>query len=268
MEKYLRKELYLPIAYLVLGYLIYKLIASVIHVTLKKRQVNLDKNSYNYKKIETFKSLLINILKIIITVFVVLSILPIFGMDVSSLLAGLGIVSAVIALALQDSLKDLIIGLSITLENQFALGDTVSIGGFKGEVISMGLKTTRIRNFEGEVKIIANRNITEVINHSCSFSLAIVDISVSYEDDIEKIETLLNDLASKLSKTLDKLKGPIEVLGIQELGDSAVKFRMTVKTKSGEQFQIKRKILKEVKLLLDQENIKIPYPQIEVHHGE
>jgi len=137
MEKYLRKELYLPIAYLILGYLIYKLIASVIHVTLKKRQVNLDKNSYNYKKIETFKSLLINILKIIITVFVVLSILPIFGMDVSSLLAGLGIVSAVIALALQDSLKDLIIGLSITLENQFALGDTVSIGGFKGEVISM-----------------------------------------------------------------------------------------------------------------------------------
>jgi len=132
----------------------------------------------------------------------------------------------------------------------------------------MGLKTTRIRNFEGEVKIIANRNITEVINHSCSFSLAIVDVSVSYEDDIEKIETLLNDLASKLSKTLDKLKGPIEVLGIQELGDSAVKFRMTVKTKSGEQFQIKRKILKEVKLLLDQENIKIPYPQIEVHHGE
>lgn len=98
-------------------------------------------------------------------------------------------------------------------------------------------------------------------------SLAIVDIDVSYEEDNEKVEKVLTELATELTKTLPKLKGKVELLGIQELASSSVKYRMIAPTISMEHFEIERKIRKEVKERLDKENIKIPYPQLEVHHG-
>ncbi len=268
MEKFWIKEIYLPIIHLIIGYIIYKLASKLIRVTLSKKQLHLNKNSYNYKRIETFKNLLLNITKVIIILLTILSILPIFGVDVTSLLAGLGIASAVLALALQDTLKDLIGGITIILENQFALGDTVLIGNFKGEVITMGLKSTRLRNYEGYVKIIANRNITEVVNYSCSYSLAIVDVGVSYNSDIEKIEQILTELAEELSKSLPKLKGPVELLGIQSLDTSSINFRLTAKTDALENYFVEREIRKAIKLRFDEKKIDIPYPQIEVHNGD
>lgn len=268
MKKILMKELYLPIIYVLIGYVIYKLLKWLIKVGLGRKQQHLEKNSYNFKKIETFKTILINITQCIVIILTVLSILPVFGIDVSSLLAGLGIASAVVALAFQDTLKDLIGGISIILENQFAIGDTISVGDFKGEVIQMGLKSTRIRKYSGEVKIIANRNITDIINYSCSYSLAVVDISVSYETDLEHCETVLTELAKRLSKEFKSLKGPIDVLGIQSLDSSSVIYRMTVKTKALEQFNVERKLRKEIKICLEKEKIKIPYQQIEVHNGK
>lgn len=193
--------------------------------------------------------------------------MTVYGVDVTSVLTGLGIVGVVLGLALQDLAKDIIAGFSIIFENQYAIGDTISINGFKGEVIFLGLKTTKIKNYEGQVKIVANRNATEVINYSMENSLAIVDIDVSYEEDNEKVEKVLTELATELTKTLPKLKGKVELLGIQELASSSVKYRMIAPTVSMEHFEIERKIRKEVKERLDKENIKIPYPQLEVHHG-
>ena len=268
MEKILIKEIYLAIVYILIGYITYRLLKWLIKISLSRKQQHLEPKSYNFKKIETFKNILINITKCMVIIFTVLSILPIYGVDVSSLLAGLGIASAVVALAFQDTLKDLIGVIEIILENQFAIGDTISVGDFKGEVVQMGLKSTRIRNYSGDVKIISNRNITDIINYSCSYSLAIVDVSVSYEDDLNHCEEILNDLASTLSKKYKNLKGPIELLGIQSLDASSVVYRMTVKTKALEQFKIERMLRKDIKLRLDQEKIKIPYQQIEVHNGK
>lgn len=268
MKKFLIKEIYMPVIYILIGYIIYRILKWLILTTFGKKQEHLNKSSYNYKRIETFKNLAINIIKWLIFIITGLSILTVFKIDISSILAGLGIASAAIALAFQDVLKDFIAGVSIILENQFALGDNVSIGGFRGDVVQMGLKSTRIRNYQGEIKILANRNITEVINYSCSYSMAIVDVSVSYEDNVEKVEKVLKELAKELSNSLTKLKGPVEVLGIESLSDSAVIFRLTAKTSSLEHFRIQREIRKEIKLRLDKENIKIPYPQIEVHNGK
>lgn len=268
MKKLLIKEIYLPIIYIIIAYIIYCFLKWLILITLGKKQETSSKNSYHYKRIETFKSLSINISKWAVIIITSLAILTVYGINISSILAGLGIVSAALALAFQDVLKDFIAGISIILENQFALGDTVSIGGFKGDVIQMGLKSTRIRNYAGEIKILANRNITEVINYSCGYSMAIVDISVSYDDDIEKVEKVLTELAEELTKSLTKLKGKVELLGIESLDDSAVIFRLTAKTASLEHFRIQREIRKAVKIRLDKEKIKIPYPQIEVHNGK
>ena len=268
LEKVLIPEIYLPIIYICIAVLANGVAKRFIKKIIKSKQANLDKNSYNYKKTETFKVLIINLIKYIIMLLLILSILTVYGVNVTSVLAGLGIVGVVVGLALQDFAKDIISGASIILENQYAIGDIISIGDFKGEVIFLGLKTTRIKNWEGQVKIIANRNINEVINYSMEDTLAIVDVSVSYEDNIEKVEKVLHSLADDLSQTLPKLKGNVEVLGIDKLDDSAITFRLTAKTASMEHFKIEREIRKQVKLCLDKNKIKIPYPQIEVHNGK
>lgn len=267
-EKYLVPQIYLPIIYIILATIINIIIKKLIDKIISKKQLEFEKSSYNYKKTETFKVLLKSITKYLIIIFLILAILTVYGINVTSFLAGLGIVGIIVGLALQDLAKDLIAGFTIILENQYAIGDTISIGDFKGEVIYLGLKTTRIRNYEGQIKIIANRNISEVINYSMANSLAIVDIDISYEENNDKVENVLKLLAEELTKTLPKLKGKVELLGIQELASSSVKYRFVAPTISMEHYEIERIMRKKIKETLDKEKIKIPYPQIEVHHGE
>lgn len=268
LKKILVKEIYLPIIYIGIGIVIYTAISKLISLSIYKNQKKFDQDSYSYKKIQTFKTLFKNIIKVIDIIFVILAILSVYGINISTILAGFGIIGAVIGLAFQDIIKDFLGGLTIILENQFALGDTIEVGGFKGEVISIGLKTTRLKNYEGFIKIIANRNISEIINYSAGNSRAIVDISVSYESDLNKVEEVLNNLAEQFTNTLENIKGKVQLLGVESLSNSSIVYRMTVETKSMEHFNIQRKMKKEIKLRLDKENIKIPYDQIEVHNGK
>lgn len=261
-------QIYLPIIYIIIGNFLYLIIIKLVNSAINHRQYQLNPQDYNYKKMETFKVLFKNIIRIVIIAIVLLACLSVFGIDISSVLAGLGIVSAVLALSFQDILKDFIGGLTIILENQFALGDTIEINNFKGEVVQIGLKSTRIRNYEGQTKILANRNIVEVINYNGDYSLAIIDIPVSHEEDLLKVEEILTKICKELSKKIKKLKEPIEILGINSLDNSSVVYRLTAKTVSMEHKAIERQIIKEIKLKFADENIKIPYNQIEVHNGK
>lgn len=268
IEKIMISEIYLPIIYICIAIILNSICKKVIGTIIENKQKTLKKNSYNYKKTETFRVLVNNIIKYVIILFLILAILTVYGVDVTSILAGLGIAGVVASLALQDLAKDIIAGISIILENQYAMGDTISINGFKGEVVFLGLKTTRIKSWEGEIKILANRNITEVINYSISSSLAIVDVGVNYGEDLEKVEKVLNDVASELTKSLPKLKGEVEVLGIDQFSDSALVYRIIAPTVSMEHYGIARKIRKEIVLSFEKNNIEIPYTQIEVHNGK
>ena len=267
-EKYFIPQIYLPIVYICIAIIINGILKRIIDKIISKKQTDFSKSSYNYKKTETFKVLLKNLIKYLIIIFLLLAILTVYGINVTSFLTGLGIVGIIVGLALQDLAKDLIAGFTIILENQYAIGDTISIGDFKGEVIYLGLKTTRIKSYEGQIKIIANRNISEVINYSMENSLAIVDIDVSYEENNDKVEKVLKELTAELSKTLPNLKGKVELLGIQELASSSVRYRIIAPTVAMQHYEVERILRKEIKDRLDKENIKIPYPQIEVHHGE
>ena len=183
MQEFLETDIYKyvlkPIIYIALAYFLYKVITSVINRALNSKKVLIK----NKRKIETSKSIINNILKYSIIVITFLVVLSTFNVDVSKIFAGLGIATAVLSLAFQDIAKDFIAGLAILLEDQFEIGDNVSINGFRGDVIAMGLKTTRLRDYRGAVQIISNHTINEVINYSLNPSLAIVDVTVSNDND-------------------------------------------------------------------------------------
>jgi len=268
MQEFLKTDVYKyllkPFIYIAFAYCFYKLVTEIINHALISKNIK----GKNKRKIETSKSIINNGIKYLTIVFTILIILSAYEIDVSKIFAGLGIGVAIISLAFQDIAKDFIAGISILLEDQFEIGDNVSINGFRGEVIAMGLKTTRIKNHKGAVQIIANHSINEVINYSLNPSLAVVDIAVSYESNLEKVEKVITDTIEKISTTYNNLVGKPKLLGIQNLDESAIIYRITVKTKPTKDFEIERKMKKEFKLALDKAKIKIPYSQIEVHHGK
>ena len=236
----------------------------IINRTIKKI-LKLNINIKDLKRKKTLFSLVNNLVKYFIIIVAVLIILNIYGIDTSAILASLGVVSLIAGLAFQDILKDLLSGISIIIENQYTIGDTVTINGNKGEVVLLGIKTTKLRNYEGEIIFIANRNIDQVINHSLDHSLVLIDLGLSYNEDIDKIEKILNNLFEKIKDP--NITRKIKLLGIEKLDSSSVVFRIEAEVKPLKQYEIKREILKQIKIELDKNNIEIPYEQLVVHNA-
>lgn len=262
LEKILVKEIVAPILIVAIFFAVYSVIVTIIKKVTKLKLSYVDE-----KRKKTITNLIINIIRCVFIVVAILMILNVYSIDTTALLASLGTVSLVAGLALQDTIKDFLSGITIIFENQYSVGDTITINGFKGEVLTIGLKSTRIRAYTGEVMIIANRNIGEVINHSIEKSLAQVNFQVSYEDDINKAEKVLKKLCERLTEELENIKGEVTLLGITNLDESGINYRITVETIPLKNAEIERKILKEVKLELDKNGITIPYKQVVIRNA-
>lgn len=261
------KLLILPLVYIAVGTLVYGFIKRIITRLANNSKKKITK-AHQKQRVDTLMGLLCNIVKYIIVVIVLLIILRTYGIDITSILAGLGITTAIIGLAFQDLAKDLIAGFSIITEAQYEVGDTIEVDGFMGKVVFLGLKTTRIRDYKGATKIISNRNMDKIINYSLHNSVAVVDVGVSYEDDTDKVEKVLKKLSEDLDGKIPSAKGKMEILGINNLDDSSVVYRVTMEVAPTTHFEVERLLRKEIKRAFDEANIKIPYPQIEVYNGK
>lgn len=252
---------------------IYIVIGSFVFGILKKIIINSAKKNKKLKlsqqnRIKTINSLVINILKYTIFIFVFLAILSEFGINVKSILAGLGIGTALVGLAFQDLAKDIIAGFSIITEGEYEVGDTIEVDGFMGEVTFIGLRTTRIRNFKGATKVIANHYMDNIINYSNNNSLAVVDVSIAYEQNEEEIDKAFEKLFKRLNGNIPNATKELELWGVNELADSSVVYRVVVETEPTKQFAVERYLKREIKKEFDKAKIKIPYQQIEVHNGK
>ena len=259
------KLIILPIVYVLLGLITFQFIKRII-IKAVDRHKNL--KAAQKQRVNTLRALVINIIKYIIVIFVILAIMSAFGINVKSILAGLGIGTAVIGLAFKDLASDLIAGFTIITEGEYEIGDTIEVDGFMGEVVFIGLRTTRIRNFKGATKIISNHYMDNIINYSDNNSLAVVDVAVSYESDEKKIEETFDKLFKRLNGNIPYATKDLELWGVNDLSNSAVVYRVVVETEPMKQFATERFLKKEIKKELDTAKIKIPYPQVEVHNGK
>lgn len=256
----LSKEVIYPILIICFSILICGAFKRVTKNIITKKMIIGDE-----KKVKTLLVLFNNIIKYTIVVIAILMILDIYKIDTKTIVASIGAIGVVIGLSLQDTLKDLFAGMFILFENQYRIGDVVTIGTFKGEVISLGMKTTKLKSLSGDIKMISNRFITEVVNHSLQDSVAIVDVAVSYECDLLLAERVLKTSCKELGKQLKDLKSEIEVLGIEDLAEDGIIFRIRAYCLPLTQYEIQRQIRKKIKMDLEFNNISIPYRQLVVH---
>ena len=199
----------------------------------------------------------------LILIFIVLGILKIYGIDTTSIIASLGVFAAVIGLAFQDIIKDLLAGVAILFDNKYAVGDTVSINGFQGTVIEFGLRTTKIKAFTGEVKSIGNSSFSEVINYNLSDADLFIKLNVAYDTDIDKLEKVLESMREDILK-IENVKD-YKLLGVDELGDSSIVYAVDITCKAMTNYAIKREVLKMIKKKFDREGINIPYTTVDVN---
>ncbi len=261
MEKILTKEVITTICIILAALLFYIAIKQLIsRVFLKKAKY------HSNKKALTLLTILTNVAKYIILAIALLMILATWGVDTKALVASLGVAGAVAGLAMQDMIKDFIGGADILTEDQFKVGDNIQVGNFRGNVISLGMKTTKIRAYTGEVKIIANRNISEVINYSVMSAICVVDVGLSYDNTVEQAEKVLQTAIDNASKKVNYLKKPVTILGIEELTNDSVVYRVEAEVGAMKNFEFNRILLKEILKEAEANNLTLSYNKVDVHN--
>ncbi|WP_394581537.1 mechanosensitive ion channel family protein [Cytobacillus firmus] len=210
----------------------------------------------------TLLKLLENMLTYVVFFVAAIMILSVLTIDVKALLAGAGIVGLAVGFGAQSLVKDIITGFFIIFEDQFSVGDYIRIDQFEGTVEEIGLRTTKIKNWTGEVHILPNGSIMQVTNFSLNNSVAFVDVSIAYEGDIVKVEQVLQELFERLPEKYEDMVKPPEILGIQNMAASDVILRVVSETLPMRHFYIARQLRKEIKLCLDEHGIEIPFPRL------
>ncbi|WP_338754841.1 mechanosensitive ion channel family protein [Bacillus sp. FJAT-52991] len=210
----------------------------------------------------TLLKLIENIISYVVYFVTLINILDILTFDIKALIAGAGVVGLAVGFGAQSLVKDIITGFFIIFEDQFSVGDVVRIGQFEGTVEEIGLRTTKIKQWTGELHILPNGIITEVTNFSVHNSIAVVDVSIAYEENINEAERVINELLKTLPEKYEQIVAPPQLLGVQMLAASDVVMRITAETTPMNHFVVARHIRKDVKECLEENGIEIPFPRL------
>lgn len=179
-----------------------------------------------------------------------------------------GVLSAVgfvVGIGAQSLVKDLINGFFIIFEDQYGVGDYVTIGSYSGIVENIGIRSTVLRDFSGDVHNLPNGAVTEVTNHSRGDMRFMVDVGIAYEEDIDNAINIIKTVCEKFEdENKEELKGEVDVLGVIALNASSVTIRVAGTAKPMSQWKMERDLRKEIKIALDEASIEIPYPKTQL----
>lgn len=260
----LGKSIKIVIIYLTIRILIY-IINKLIDKTLKGRK---GEHLVNHNRANTIAEILKKMVKYILYFLGIVIVLEMFNINTTSILATAGIGGLAIGFGAQSLVKDIITGFFIFLEDQYSVGDLVQIGTYQGNVEELGLRVTKLRDFSGELHIIPNSSIQIVTNKTRGPMRALVEVSIAYEENIDKVISVLEKVCDDIKLSNETIiEGP-SVLAVSNLGEYGVNIRIVAKTIPGEQWATEREIRKKVKEAFDKENIEIPYPKRIVYGGK
>ena len=222
-------------------------------------------------RLKTLLPLMRNVLLIVISTIAVITILSELGVETAPLLAGAGVVGLAVGFGAQTLVKDVITGAFIMFEDQFSVGDWIEAGGKLGGVESITIRTVQLRDFDGYVHTVPFGEITALTNMMRDFGYAMIDVGVAYQENTDRVIEVIREVDAEARRDeafAGGLVGDLEVMGVNELGDSAVTVRVRIKTLAGYQWGVRREYLRQIKLKFDEVGIEIPFPHMTVYFGE
>ncbi|MBQ9181684.1 MAG: mechanosensitive ion channel family protein [Bacilli bacterium] len=216
---------------------------------------------FDGKRSKTYIKLIRNIIKYVLIIIAVILILQVNGINVSSMLAGVGIISIILGFAIQDALKDIIKGFTIISDSYYQVGDVIKYDNNTGKVLSIGLRTTKIEDiYTLNVVSVSNRNIEKVEIES---HLINIDVPLSYDLKLNEAEAAIKYIVDKI-KVINKVE-KVEYRGVNQIADSSINYQIKVYCPPMDKVQIRRDSLRCILEGLEEKNIQVPYNQIDVH---
>lgn len=206
-----------------------------------------------------------NMIKCVAAVVIVIAVLAVWGIDTTALITGAGVLTLIVGLGMQSLISDVVAGLFIVFENEFNVGDIVTIDGFRGEVVEIGIRTTKLEAL-GNVKIVNNSDIRGVLNQTVKPSTAKALIDIEYGEPIEKVESVIRAKLPQIK--IDGVSGGIAYDGVAALGSSGVTLQFTAECYEGDIFAVQREMNKRLKMMFDENDVGIPFDQLVVHMAD
>ena len=213
---------------------------------------------------KTVMSLMRSMIKWVIIIITILLVLNAFGVDTSTLLASAGILALIIGLGAQSLIADIIAGFFIVFEEEYQVGDIITIDGFRGTVADIGIRVTKIIDAGGNIKIVNNSDIKSIINQTSELSVAKCVMSIDYDESVERVEVVFKKNLEKIKKNIPGIvEGPI-YKGINQLNTSSVDLFFIAKCKEEDVYQVQRDLNRELYLMFKDNDITVPFTQVVV----
>lgn len=245
------------------------IIRSIIKRIVSHRMAGEDETEIQ-QRTDTLSSILVKIAGIIILIVAVITILPEFGVNITSLIAAIGIGGLAIAFAAQSLIRDFIAGFFILLEDQYEIGDVVSIAGIAGVVEDITLRRTVLRDLDANVHSVPNGKIELSTNMTKKYSRVNLNVSVGYGENLKHVIDIINKICQEMAKDpqwKDDFITTPSVLRVDKLGDSGIDIKILGDTKPAKQWAIMGELRLRLKDAFDREGIEIPWPHTKVYFG-
>lgn len=217
------------------------------------------------KRGKTVLNMFGSIIKYVSGIIIVFLVLAAFGVDTTTLLASAGILALVISLGAQSLVADILAGFFIIFESDYKIDDVVVIDGFRGKILEIGIRNTKLLDAAGNIQIVNNSSIGKVINMSGDLSLAVCEVSIEYGESIERVENVISNSMDTIRTRIPAIvEGPY-YKGVTSLADSGVILKFIAKVNEEDRFQTERDLNREIKIIFDKNGINIPFPQVVVN---
>lgn len=244
------------------------LIDKVFHNRFATNLAQNSSTSLEEKRLHTLSRMFKSIISYVLYFVAIITILDMLGFSVTTIIAGAGIVSLAVAFGAQSIVQDLMSGIFIVLENQYAVGEIVQIDTVSGKVKEIGMKTTKIETVEGHLMIISNGSIGKVINFSRAAQRGFVDVGIAYEENLSHAISVMQKACDMIAiRYKNDLEEQPNVLGAISLDDSSVTVRATFTAWHWMHLEIERELRKEIKETLAAEGVEISYPKLQLVTG-
>jgi small-conductance mechanosensitive channel len=232
-------------------------------ISRKLEQLSKDAAAAKSARVRTLLPMLRTVLTGVIGITVILIILSEIGVNVAPLLAGAGVVGLAIGFGSQTLVRDIITGVFLLAEDAVSVGDVVSLGGLSGVVEQLSIRSIKLRALDGSVHIIPFSAVTTVTNMTRDFSQAVMDVSVAYNEDTDRVTEVLRDLGAEMRddpRWGAVIRDELEIMGVNALGDSGVVIRARFKTEPMQRWNVQREFFRRMKKRFDELGIEIPFP--------
>ena len=218
-------------------------------------------------RLRTVVTLTANLIRYIAIIVILIGVLSMLSVDMPTILAGLGVLALIIGFGAESLITDVVTGFFILMDNQYNVGDIIEVGGFRGTVSEIGIRTTSLVDAGGNVKIINNSEMKNILNRSDNTSKAVADFPIPYETDLAKLEEKIPALLADIHQNNNGImKSEPKYIGVQELGDSAVVLRFVAEVGESDIYSGARALNHDLFLGFRKLGVECPFQQIDVHN--